>query len=61
MAKVKTQFVCQSCGYRSPKWLGKCPDCATWNSLVEEQVVEMPETKRQGWGLSADYPPKQRR
>ena len=58
MAKVKTQFVCQSCGYRSPKWLGKCPECATWNSLVEEQVVEMPETKRQGWGLSADYPPK---
>ena len=58
MAKGKTQFVCQSCGYRSPKWLGKCPDCATWNSLVEEQVVEMPEAKRQGWGLSADYPPK---
>ena len=58
MAKVKTQFVCQSCGYRSPKWLGKCPECDTWNSLVEEQIVEMPETKRQGWGLSADYPPR---
>ena len=58
MGKVKTQFVCQSCGYRSPKWLGKCPDCATWNSLVEEQLVEIPETKTRGWGISADQPPR---
>ncbi len=57
MAKVKTQFVCQSCGYRSPKWLGRCPDCATWNSLVEEQIVAIPETKTRGWGISADQPP----
>ena len=58
MVKVKTQFVCQSCGYRSPKWLGRCPDCATWNSLVEEQLVETPEAKRQGWGFSVAQPPK---
>jgi len=58
MAKVKTQFVCQSCGYRSPKWLGKCPDCATWNSMVEEQLVEIPERKARGWGISADQPPR---
>jgi DNA repair protein RadA/Sms len=57
MAKVKTHFVCQSCGYRSAKWLGRCPDCATWNSLVEEQLVETPEAKGRGWGLSADQPP----
>jgi len=58
MAKVKTQFVCQSCGYRTPKWLGRCPDCDSWNSLVEEQVIESPEAKRQGWGLSVAQPPK---
>ena len=58
MAKVKTQFVCQSCGYRSPKWLGRCPDCATWNSLVEEQLVELQEAKTRGWGISADQPPR---
>ncbi len=34
--KVMTLYVCQNCGYQSPKWLGKCPDCAAWNSLVEE-------------------------
>ena len=34
--KTTTLFVCQTCGYQSPKWLGKCPDCSSWNSLVEE-------------------------
>lgn len=34
--KVKTVFSCQQCGYQSPKWLGRCPDCGQWNSLVEE-------------------------
>src|SRR5207302_10864653 len=34
-----TIFICQSCGYRSRKWLGKCPECGEWNSLVEERVV----------------------
>ncbi|MDP4146244.1 MAG: DNA repair protein RadA [Bacillota bacterium] len=36
MAKIKTSFVCQECGYESLKWLGKCPDCGAWNSMVEE-------------------------
>ena len=36
MAKIKSIFVCQECGYESPKWLGKCPDCNRWNTLVEE-------------------------
>ncbi len=39
MAKAKTIFSCQQCGFQSPKWLGKCPDCQQWNSLVEEQPV----------------------
>lgn len=36
MSKTKVQFVCQSCGYISPRWIGKCPECSTWNSFVEE-------------------------
>lgn len=36
MAKVKTKFVCSDCGYISPKWMGKCPECQAWNSLHEE-------------------------
>ncbi len=36
MAKVKTAFFCSSCGYESPKWLGKCPGCGSWNTMVEE-------------------------
>ena len=39
MAKIKTQYVCQQCGYSSAKWLGKCPECGTWDSLVEETVT----------------------
>lgn len=38
MAKVKTQFVCQQCGKTSPKAMGKCPSCGSWNSMVEEIV-----------------------
>ena len=33
----KTVFVCQECGSQAPKWLGRCPDCAAWNSFVEER------------------------
>lgn len=36
MAKRKTKFVCQECGYESAKWMGKCPGCHNWNTLVEE-------------------------
>lgn len=36
MAKKKTLYVCQECGYSVPKWLGKCPGCGKWNTLVEE-------------------------
>ncbi len=36
MSKTKTVYTCQACGYTSLKWLGKCPDCATWNTFVEE-------------------------
>jgi len=41
MAKVKLTYTCQSCGYVSPKWLGKCPDCQQWNSFSEEEQVKV--------------------
>ena len=43
--KTKTIFVCSSCGYESPKWLGKCPSCNEWNSFYEEKDVEKKGTK----------------
>jgi DNA repair protein RadA/Sms len=36
MPKQKTIYTCSLCGYQSPKWLGKCPDCDQWNSFYEE-------------------------
>lgn len=36
MVNQKTVFVCQECGYKAPKWLGRCPDCGSWNSFSEE-------------------------
>ncbi|WP_199139937.1 DNA repair protein RadA [Pedobacter sp. ASV12] len=38
MAKTKSAYFCQSCGYESPKWLGKCPSCNQWNTFVEEVI-----------------------
>jgi DNA repair protein RadA/Sms len=42
MPKVRTFYQCQLCGYTSPKWLGKCPDCGEWNTLVEERKETVP-------------------
>ena len=38
MAKVKTVFVCNNCGFESSKWLGKCPSCSEWNTFYEESM-----------------------
>lgn len=51
MAKVKTTFFCQQCGHESPKWLGKCPSCGSWNTFVEE-VVQKNEGSKNEWRLS---------
>ncbi|WP_342646583.1 DNA repair protein RadA [Mucilaginibacter sp. CSA2-8R] len=48
MAKTKSAYFCQSCGYESPKWLGKCPSCGQWNTFVEE-VVEKPNAAIPNW------------
>src|SRR4051794_22092909 len=42
VAKKKTKFMCQSCGYESPKWMGKCPGCGEWNKMVEEVEIVKP-------------------
>ena len=39
MAKVKTVWFCKSCGNESPKWMGRCPACGEWNTMVEESVA----------------------
>lgn len=51
MAKNKTMFVCQECGYDTPKWMGKCPGCGRWNTLVEEVVKKAVDTRQQGLSL----------
>ncbi len=40
MSKSKSAFFCQSCGYESAKWVGKCPGCNNWNTFVEEVIVK---------------------
>ena len=48
MPKATTQFVCAECGYTSPKWLGRCPDCGKFNTLVEEPIAPtLPSSKKQ--------------
>ena len=49
MAKKKTTFTCQECGSVSPKWLGKCPDCGSWNSFVEEADKDQSRLYRKKW------------
>lgn len=39
MAKIKINYTCQNCGYISTRWLGRCPECESWNSMVEEAVA----------------------
>ncbi len=52
MAKAKIAYFCQSCGFESAKWLGKCPSCAQWNTFVEE-VIEKPNTAVPNWKTAA--------
>ncbi len=48
MAKTKSAYFCQSCGYESAKWLGKCPSCNQWNSFVEE-LIQKPNSSVPEW------------
>ena len=40
MAKTKTAFICQTCGTQAPKWMGQCPGCNEWNTLIEEVILK---------------------
>ena len=52
MKKPETIFACQNCGHQSRKWLGKCPECGEWNSLVEERErTAKKATTRSGFKL----------
>ncbi|EPJ23559.1 DNA repair protein RadA, partial [Chlamydia psittaci 03DC29] len=44
--KIKTQWTCNECGTQAPKWLGQCPGCLQWNTLVEEHVSPHQSKKR---------------
>ena len=48
MARARVVYECQNCGFQSPKWLGRCPDCGRWDSLVEEAVAPQAGAARDG-------------
>ncbi len=54
--KAKTVFTCQNCGSQSPKWLGKCPDCNSWNSFAEEDFSSVPSRAKEKTALYKDGP-----
>jgi DNA repair protein RadA/Sms len=53
MAKSKIAYFCQSCGFESPKWLGKCPSCQQWNTFVEE-IIEKDQKSVPTWKASSN-------
>jgi DNA repair protein RadA/Sms len=48
MAKQRVRYVCQTCGATSPRWVGKCPECGTWESYVEETLAAPAPAKARG-------------
>ncbi len=51
MAKAKSVFFCQNCGAKSPKWMGRCPQCGEWNTLVEEIIKETKHSRTPSRGV----------
>ncbi len=56
MARARTVFACQACGFRSTRWLGRCPDCGEWNSLAEERLEAESPSRRAPIGENANEP-----
>ena len=54
--KQKTMWFCTSCGADSPKWVGKCPSCGDWNTMVEERVAAAPAASSSAGSLSGQRP-----
>ena len=46
--KSTTQFLCSQCGYVSSKWLGRCPECGSWNSFTEEKIEDKKTVSKDG-------------
>ena len=58
MAKVKSKYVCQSCGYETAGYLGKCPECGSWGSFVEEvNISNQKQNSQAAIELVDTYPP----
>ena len=58
MKSPKTIYICRECGYNSPKWLGKCPECDSWDSFDEEVIREKAKKSKINSGRISDLPNK---
>jgi len=56
MEKLKKIFVCSECGYETPKWMGKCPECGEWNTFIEDVRAEESASKQKTAGLVIGEP-----
>src|SRR3989338_10986256 len=56
--KRSSSFICQQCGYNSPQWLGRCPNCQSWNSFVETTVENKTIGKKVSSGNRSSEKPK---
>jgi DNA repair protein RadA/Sms len=54
MSKFMTKYVCQSCGYVSPRWIGRCPNCSEWNTFIEEAASPLKATRKSGTASKLD-------
>ena len=54
MAKSKSRFVCQTCASEQPRWMGKCPECNSWNTLVEEIMTAPVAQAAKAWIAAAE-------
>ena len=50
--KTKTTYICSECGYKSPKWLGKCPGCNSWNTIQETVITEKKTSATRAMSIS---------
>ncbi len=57
MVRIKTIFSCTFCGATSPKWIGKCPQCNSWNTYQEEQILKGKGSTSQAWVLTESSDP----
>jgi DNA repair protein RadA/Sms len=58
MGKTQSRYLCQQCGYQTPRWMGRCPDCGQWGSLLEERITtEQRGAARSGSSAAASVAP----